>query len=304
MGAGGRFAAALRDARLHAGLTQRELAELAGLSFRTVSDLERGVNAFPRRDTADMLADALRLPDDARAPFLAAARRRGPDPGSPVVSPPTQPGRSRALPPVASPLFGREAELAAVLDGLADPEVRLLTVTGPGGVGKTRLALQAARQAKGFDLVHAIRLDGVADPALVLSAIAAGIDAAPASTVAEQLTAICARLGGRSTLLLLDNLEHLLEAADDLVVDLGERAKAGDHAGQEHEAEKRLVLADLRVEQRHELIAGRGQSHRALAVHDALAIDIAARQHEIKRGLHGAHLLRLLVTCLRRPSSP
>ena len=72
------YAELLRQLRTDRGLTQEELASAAGLSPRTVSDLERGINLTPRKVTAELLADALRLSAPERERFMAAARRRPP----------------------------------------------------------------------------------------------------------------------------------------------------------------------------------------------------------------------------------
>jgi transcriptional regulator with XRE-family HTH domain len=72
------FAGLLRQLRAGAGLTQEELAEAAGLSPRSVSDLERGVNRTARKDTAVLLAGALGLAEPVRSLFVAAARGRAP----------------------------------------------------------------------------------------------------------------------------------------------------------------------------------------------------------------------------------
>src|SRR5215813_2621359 len=87
------FAGLLRQLRAEARLTQEELAEAAGLSPRSVSDLERGISRTAHKDTARLLADALSLAEPVRAPFVAAARgkaapgdvlaaRRGQAPGA------------------------------------------------------------------------------------------------------------------------------------------------------------------------------------------------------------------------------
>ena len=70
------YAELLRQLRAELGLTQEELASAAGISPRTISDLERGINQTPRRATAELLADALRLTGPERGQFMAAARRR------------------------------------------------------------------------------------------------------------------------------------------------------------------------------------------------------------------------------------
>ena len=71
------FAGLLRQLRAEAELTQEELAEAAGLSPRSVSDLERGINRTARKDTAELLGDALGLAGPVRTLFVAAARGRG-----------------------------------------------------------------------------------------------------------------------------------------------------------------------------------------------------------------------------------
>jgi transcriptional regulator with XRE-family HTH domain len=124
------FGQLLKRHRRAAQRTQEELAECAGYSAHYVSMLERGVR-LPPPFTVDALADALALPATARAALHAAAGPH-PHPASPGVSPP------------ALPLIGREPEVARVVRLLRGDGVRLLTLTGPGGVGKTALARQAA----------------------------------------------------------------------------------------------------------------------------------------------------------------
>jgi predicted ATPase/class 3 adenylate cyclase len=121
--------------------------------------------------------------------------------------------RPHNLPAQPTPLLGRETEVAALREALAAPSPRLVTLTGPGGVGKTRLALQAAAEAiDSFpDGVWWAPLAGVSDPALLPDAIAAplGVREAPGEAL---LDSIGAHLRARHALLLLDNLEHLPDA--------------------------------------------------------------------------------------------
>ena len=114
----------------------------------------------------------------------------------------------------ATPFLGRQREVAGVAAPLRDPAVRLLTLTGPGGVGKTRLALAAAREVL-EDFPHGVwfvELAPLADPELVSAAIAdvLGVRAEPGRSL---VSALAAHLATKHALLVLDNLEHLLEAA-------------------------------------------------------------------------------------------
>jgi non-specific serine/threonine protein kinase len=123
----------------------------------------------------------------------------------------TKPGSERApLPTPATELVGRESELEAVRALLADPEVQLVTLTGPGGTGKTRLALAAAAatadEFPGGALL--VELETLADAGLVLAAIAERLGASDAD--AESLAG---QLAEERPLLVLDNFEHVLPAA-------------------------------------------------------------------------------------------
>ena len=139
------FGDLLRRHRTAAALSQEELAERAGVSVRALSDLERGVHRAPRLETVRMLADALGLGEDERAVLLAAARPESP----PVAHERTRPTVSATLPLPPTRLIGRETELAALSELLAQDDVRLVTLTGPGGTGKTRLALAVAAEMAG-----------------------------------------------------------------------------------------------------------------------------------------------------------
>src|SRR5215469_3931886 len=133
-----RFGSLLKRYRTAAGLTQEALAARAQLSARTVADLERGVSHTPRHDTLDLLVEALSLTTQQRALFLAAAR-----PEMTVPAPLTRSLSPPPLPPTA--LIGREQEMVRALTFLQRDGVRLLTLTGPSGVGKTRLGIQLAQ---------------------------------------------------------------------------------------------------------------------------------------------------------------
>src|SRR6266487_385780 len=130
------FAELLRQLRISAGLTQEDLALAAALSTRTVSDLERGINATARKDTARLLADALHLTGQDRAVFEAAARGRVPADGVAAAT--------RTLPRDVGSFTGRTGELRqlAAVDGSGG----IYVIGGMAGVGKTALAVHAAHQ--------------------------------------------------------------------------------------------------------------------------------------------------------------
>lgn len=212
----------LRRFRLAAGLSQEELAERSGVSARAVSDMERGLRTAPRLESVRMLADGLALGDGDRAELFAAARpelRERPDSsprprranGSRST---TLPLATRPLPMPPDPLIGRDREVAQIAGLVTSGPVRLVTLTGPGGVGKTRLALAVARRvAAGFaDGVAYVDLSPLTRPDQVEPAIthSLGIAVDPRLPSRE---ALLATLRDRSALLVLDTFEHLLDAA-------------------------------------------------------------------------------------------
>jgi predicted ATPase len=161
-----------------------------------------------------ILAEELGVePEEATTALYAAIQAGGEEtPLMPsALTPPTV--RTHTLPPQPTPFVGRERELAQVGELLADPDHRLVTVTGPGGIGKTRLALQAAaEQLDGYaDGVYFIPLAGVETPTLLADAITRALHLEPAAS-ATPATHLIAQLRDKELLLVLDNFEHLLAA--------------------------------------------------------------------------------------------
>ena len=200
------FADLLRRHRRLAALTQEELAEAAGLSLRGLSDLERGTRRTPYRHTVLRLADALRLGEADRAALLRASRRQKPARGTPVFGQTGAAALARL-----STFVGRDREVADVRALMQTR--RLVTLVGVGGVGKTRLALEAARPD--LDAVF-VDLAPVSGGHLVPPAVAATLglreqpNHSPVQTVTEHLAP-------RDLLLVLDNCEHVVVACAELV---------------------------------------------------------------------------------------
>jgi predicted ATPase/DNA-binding CsgD family transcriptional regulator len=209
------FGEQLRRYRIAAGLTQEELAERAGVSARGISDLERGARSLPRKDTLQLLLDALELSPVDRAALAVAARPR------PATTARGAYGdTSSGLHVPLTPFIGRETEVAEVSVLVTEPAIRLLTLTGPGGTGKTRLAVAVAGRVGPdfFDGVALVSLAPLGDPVLVASAIAQqlGVREGAGASLTNRLKA---HLAEKRMLLVLDNFEHLLPAAP-LVIDL------------------------------------------------------------------------------------
>jgi predicted ATPase/DNA-binding XRE family transcriptional regulator len=186
-------------------MTQEELAERAGISGRTVSDLERGLRTAVHPDTARRLASALGLGDEELPQFEALARGRR------AASEPA--ARPSALPMPPTRLLGRDRELANIKGRLEDPDVRLLTLTGPGGIGKTRLALEAAAQLPALftDGVFFASLGELHDASLVAPELAKAIGVVEKGP--ELVKLLTTRLSGQRALVVLDTFEHLTPAA-------------------------------------------------------------------------------------------
>ncbi len=174
-----------------------------------VSQLTRDLLADAGYETLDLGRHRLKdIPEQERLYQLVAE-------GLAQSFPPPRTLSGATLPALHHRLVGRQDDLAAIETLLGRPDVRLVTITGPGGAGKSRLALEAAAAASLERSVHLVGLAPVSDPALVLAEIARTVGARePAGR--PLVEGIADALRGTGTLLFLDNLEHLTPAARDV----------------------------------------------------------------------------------------
>ncbi len=216
------FAELLKRLRTDAGLTQEDLAERAGVSPRSISDLERGINKTARQDTTRLLAEALNLSGTARAGFETAARgHRDAEPGMLAQRRP----RSRSvaattpvLPHDIRSFTGREADLARLMAAVKGTGgvVGIYAIDGMAGVGKSAFAVHAAHALAGrfpdgqiFLQLHA-HTGGhqPVDPtdALASLLLTAGVAAGQIPAALSDRSALWrSHLAGRRVLLLLDD---------------------------------------------------------------------------------------------------
>jgi predicted ATPase/DNA-binding XRE family transcriptional regulator len=206
------FGAQLKAHREAAGFTQEELATIAGLSVHAVSALERGHRRRPHVETVRALSAALDLTGAVRDALVLSARAAGPTGSVDQL-------RDISLPLALTVFLGRDADLQTLRKWLADPTARLITLTGPGGTGKTRLALELARTSAPADArVLFVGLAAIRDSVFVAPAIAEALGVVDA-TALDLPTRARAACGDTPTLLVLDNFEQVIEAAP-LVADL------------------------------------------------------------------------------------
>jgi predicted ATPase/DNA-binding XRE family transcriptional regulator len=208
------LAGLIRELRGSIGLTQEELAERAGVSVRTVSDIERGLRQSLYRDTAQRLAEALEVEEEDRPHFVAFARGRIKRPRRDSPFNPSLDASSlfATIPVIPTRLIDRERELNILMKAFADRSIRLLTLMGSGGIGKTRVATEAALHAQGMfrDGVFFLSLSAVPEDRVVpLIARALGSVALESPNVAETAE----QIGDDQILVVLDTFEHLTESA-------------------------------------------------------------------------------------------
>jgi transcriptional regulator with XRE-family HTH domain len=223
----------LRRHREPRGLLQEEVAALVDppLSVNTIGNVERG-RTRPHRHTLDLLMEALGLDAGQRAELTAAwrafalvqPRSACPESGDPDLLTPISPARTlHNLPEPATALIGREHELGVITTQLRSRAVVLLTLTGAGGIGKSRLAVHAAATLLDdfADGVWFVPLARISHSDQVIAAIAQSLGLPDAGgALRENVREFLAR---RHLLLVLDNFEHLLPAAR-LVAELVEES--------------------------------------------------------------------------------
>jgi predicted ATPase/DNA-binding XRE family transcriptional regulator len=205
------FGDLLRQYRVAAGLSQEDLAERAGLSPNGVSALERGVRQRAYRGTVCALADALGLSADLDREFHAAAR----EPSNRIQPNGNPPSTNLILQRTA--LIGRATEIAEIHSAIASRHC--VTITGVGGVGKTRVAREAAvhfmkvrnRDAWFIDLASIN--DATAVPQTIASVIGARRQCGDSKSLVSWLRS-------RELLVVLDNCEHLISGIAPLVADI------------------------------------------------------------------------------------
>jgi non-specific serine/threonine protein kinase len=215
----------LKARRKTLDLTQWDLAKQIGCAEGTIQKIEAGERR-PSRHVAELLAAHLRVPEDQRAAFLAFARGAipGPPPGAADAPPPaTALAPAPPLPRPPAPLtrlIGRDATVGAIRQALRGGPARIVTLVGPPGVGKTRLAVAVAALAGGDYAggAHFIALAALRDMALLASTIAGALGLGDRGN-APPLVALQAALHDQEMLLVLDNFEQILPAAP-IVVEL------------------------------------------------------------------------------------
>ncbi len=183
------------------------------MSSKGISALERGERRTPQRETLALLAGALALNEEQRREFEVAAARSGLPRrlgGASVTVGPWTDTMIPSLPLALTSFVGRDAELDEIATLMRDH--RMVTLTGAGGVGKTQTALHVATALSADRAVCFIGLAPIADPSLVVAAVAStlGVQQVPSRPLLETVVAY---LKSKALLLIVDNCEHVITRA-------------------------------------------------------------------------------------------
>ena len=212
------FSEWLKRRRQELDLTQEQLAKRASCSVFAIRKMESGERR-PSRQLTELLAKALEIPTENQSTFIQVARgERSVEclhaliPGHASLPDGERSPTSGNLPGSLTPFLGREPELATLGQLLQDPQCSLITIVGPGGIGKTQLAIKAANQYKDRfpDGVWFVPLAALNSPALLVPAIADAVNLRFHDPTNPQIQ-LFRYLSEKRALLILDNAEHLLD---------------------------------------------------------------------------------------------
>ena len=201
-------------------LTREELAERVGYSAATIRKIE-DEERHPSAQVVERLAEVLKIPQNERTDFLRFAR--GDLKSAPAETDEDRPWRASSksprsnIPATTTSLIGREKEIADVRKYLAQDDIRLVTLLGPPGIGKTRLSIECARVSISdfADGIFFVTLASLDDPSHIAPAISQALGFVGLTNIStvEQLKE---GIGEKQILLVLDNCEHLIEDVSSL----------------------------------------------------------------------------------------
>lgn len=205
------FGAWLKRQRKASDLTQEQLADQVGCSTIAIRKIE-AEQRRPSEQIAERLAQIFNIPQNEQKTFRNFARGNIASTPKDIVKDIPWRATRVNLPATVTSLIGRSEELALVHNYLSDPNIRLITLIGPPGIGKTRLSLEAARTiaAEFSDGVFFVALAPLDDPSLITSAVIQSLGYVEAKDQ-DLLIQLTDRIGDKHILLVLDNCEHLIE---------------------------------------------------------------------------------------------
>jgi len=207
----------LQKRRKALDMTREEFAQKVGCSASTLRKLETEERR-PSKQLAELIANNLEIPEEHRTTFIRIARGelsawklKSPLPLPNVDLLQSSQTFSNSIPIPPTPLIGRESELSVLRQMLADPQCRLITLVGPGGIGKTRLAVEVAcdQYDKYENGTVFIQMAGLNSPSLIAPSIANALGLTIQGAI-DPKRQLINHLRNKQVLLVLDNAEHLL----------------------------------------------------------------------------------------------